>query len=170
MNQDKTYNVYKLTAPNNKVYIGCTSQNPKDRWNYGSKYHHNKELSEDIRMFGWNNFDHEILYSSLPEEEAYDLERELIHKYNSCDPKYGYNKTHGGKVNPGIIRSDEYRKQLSERTTGVKHHFYGKHLSEEHRQKISESNKGHIVSEETRRKIGESHRLRALRKKLEMEG
>ena len=123
MNYEKTYSIYKLTSPDNKVYIGCTSQNPEDRWDYGSKYHHNKELAGDIRRFGWNNFEHDILYSDLAEEDAYDLERELIHMYNSCDPEHGYNKTHGGKKNPGIIRSEEYRKRLSERMSGEITHF-----------------------------------------------
>lgn len=80
---EKTYSVYKLTSPENKVYIGCTRQNPKDRWNYGSKYHHNEELKSDIRKFGWNNFEQDVLYSGLEEDEAYDLEKKLIHKYNS---------------------------------------------------------------------------------------
>ena len=160
MQQDKNYSIYKLTSPDNKVYIGCTSQNPKDRWDYGNKYHHNKELTDDIRLFGWDDFEHEILYSDLPEEKAYELERDLIREYNSCDPKCGYNKTRGGKINPGIIRSADYRKHLSDRMAGENHPFYGKHLSDEHRQRISESNRGHVVSEETRRKIGEANRGR----------
>ena len=157
---EKTYNVYKLTSPSNKVYIGCTYQDPKDRWDCGRKYHHNKELTDDIQRFGWEQFEHDVLYSNLTEEEAFDLERDLIHIHKSCHPEYGYNKTHGGKTNPGIIRDDSYRKRLSERTTGENHHFYGKHLSNDHRQKISESNKGHIVSRETRIKIGDANRGR----------
>ena len=158
MNEEKKYSVYKLTSPADKVYIGCTQQKPKDRWDYGCKYHNNKELSSDIKKFGWDNFEHIVLYSGLEEDEAYDLERELIHKYRSNDPRHGYNKSIGGKVNRGMIRSDDYRRRLSERVSGENHPFYGKHLSEETRRKISESNKGHPVSEETRRKIAEGNR------------
>ena len=158
MNEEKRYSVYKLTSPADKVYIGCTQQKPKDRWDYGCKYHNNKELSSDIKKFGWDNFEHIVLYSGLEEDEAYDLERELIHKYRSNDPRHGYNKSIGGKVNRGMIRSDDYRRRLSERVSGENHPFYGKHLSEETRRKISESNKGHPVSEETRRKIGDGNR------------
>ena len=158
MNNEQLYSVYKLTSPENKVYIGCTSQNSKDRWGYGSKYHHNEKLTADIKKFGWGSFIHEVLYYGLKEDEAYELEKELIHKYKSSNPDYGYNKSIGGKTNTGILRSDEYRRKLSERTSGERHHFYGKHLSEEHRQKISQANMGHSVDEETRRKIGEGNR------------
>lgn len=157
----KTYSVYKLTSPNGKVYIGCTSQNPKTRWDYGNKYHHNEDLSSDIKSFGWNNFNHDIIHAGLEEEDAYELERELIHKYNSYDPRYGYNKTHGGKTNPGMIRSDAYRKQISNRMAGEKHPFYGKHLPEETRLKISKANMWHKVSDETKHKIGEANRGRS---------
>lgn len=97
MNSVKRYSLYKLTSPENKVYIGCTSMKPKDRWDYGNGYGHNKELTSDIKKFGWSNFNHEVLYSELNEEDAYTLERELIHTYNSYNPECGYNKTHGGK-------------------------------------------------------------------------
>lgn len=158
MSNKGTYSVYKLTSPNGKVYIGCTGQNPKDRWNHGCKYHHNEELVSDIKKFGWDSFEHIVLHSGLEENDAYGLEKELIHTYNSNDPNYGYNKSIGGKFNSGLIRSEEYRQKLSERMTGEKNHFYGKYLSETHRQKISEANMGHSVSEETRRKIGNGNR------------
>ena len=96
--------------------------------------------------------------SELEEDEAYDLEKELIHKYNSNNPVFGYNKSIGGRVNTGMIRSDDCRRKLVERTSGKNHHFYGKHLTEDHKRKIREANIGHRVSEETRRKIGEGNR------------
>lgn len=156
MNEEKRYSVYKLTSPEDKVYIGCTQQKPKDRWDYGCKYHHNGELSSDIKKFGWDNFEHIVLYSGLEEDEAYDLERELIYKYRSNDPHHGYNKSIGGKVNRGMIRSDDYRRRLSERVSGKNHPFYGKHLSEETKKKIVDANRGRKASLEARRKMSES--------------
>lgn len=157
MNNDKKYTVYKHTSPEGKIYIGCTHQKPKRRWQHGHGYHHNEELTSDIKKFGWDSFEHEIIYSGS-EEEAYSLERKLIHKYDSSNPDRGYNKSIGGKVNKGMIRSDEYRQMLSERTSGKNHPLYGKRLSEEHRQKIRDANMGHTVSEEARIKIGNGNR------------
>ena len=51
--------------------------------------------------------------------------------------------------------TDETRRKLSEAHKGL-------HLSEEHRRKIGESQKGRIVTEETRRKISEAQKGRPL--------
>jgi len=44
----------------------------------------------------------------------------------------------------------ETRKKISEAKKGKNHHYYNKHMSEEHKHKISESQKGRIVSDMTR--------------------
>ena len=39
------YHIYKLTSPNNKIYIGLTKQEKLyRRWQYGSGYSENKLL------------------------------------------------------------------------------------------------------------------------------
>ncbi len=53
----------------------------------------------------------------------------------------------------GVKRSVETRRKISESKRGEKNPFYGKHLSEEHRRRISEANKGKKISEEQKRKI-----------------
>ena len=40
----KTYTVYKHISPSNKVYIGITSIDPKQRWNSGHGYKSNRHL------------------------------------------------------------------------------------------------------------------------------
>lgn len=54
--------------------------------------------------------------------------------------------------------TDSFRKKMSEIGKGELNPNYGKHLSEETRNKISESLKGRHLSEETRRKMSESKR------------
>ena len=53
--------------------------------------------------------------------------------------------------------SAETKKKMSIAKKGDKNPWFGKHHSEETRQKISESCKGQLVSEETRRKISENN-------------
>ena len=50
-----------------------------------------------IQKYGWQNFKHEILYTNLSLEKANIIEQELIQKYQSTNPKFGYNSTPGGK-------------------------------------------------------------------------
>lgn len=162
-NCEKKYSVYKHTSPEGKVYIGCTGDNPKERWH--KRYDHNTELSRDIKSMGWDSFEHTIIKSNMTMEEAYDLETELITIHKSNDPKYGYNKSIGGRINSGMVRSDEYKAKMSESKRGEKHNFYGKHHSEESKQKMSESTRGEKhpmygkhLSENTKRKISEAHK------------
>lgn len=171
------HSVYKLTSPKGKVYIGCTGEKPEDRWSKG--YVHNSELSNDIQKFGFDNFEHEVVRSNLHEDNAYELEKELIHKYNSTNPDYGYNKSTGGRYNyghsfkhteearqkiseagRGRYHTEETKRKMSENRRGEKNPMYGKHPSEETRRKLSEARRNRIISEETKRKIGEAHSKR----------
>ena len=54
--------------------------------------------------------------------------------------------------------SEETKKKISEASKGEKHPMYGKHHTEETRQKISKSNKGRKRSEETKNKISEARK------------
>lgn len=56
-----------------------------------------------------------------------------------------------GKISPfkGKKRPPETIKRMSGRT-GIKHHLFGKHLPEETRRKIGESNKGKKISDKTK--------------------
>ena len=56
---------------NNKVYVGQTCQNPEKRWDYGSGYKkHNLHFYNAIKKYGWDNFEHEILFENLTQKEA----------------------------------------------------------------------------------------------------
>jgi hypothetical protein len=86
------YKVYKLTAPNGKVYIGTTKlEKLYDRWRYGNGYSANKPFYNDILTFGWDNIKKEVLEEVETKEEAHLREKEYILKYKSHEKEYGYN-------------------------------------------------------------------------------
>lgn len=91
-----TYSVYMHTTPNNKKYIGITGKEPKKRWCGGSGYFYNREFHKAIKHYGWGKIKHEILYTNLSKEEAESKEVELIAKYDTTNPKKGFNYTKGG--------------------------------------------------------------------------
>ena len=109
-----------------------------------------------------------IIKDNLTEEEAFELERDTIEDYvfnlgygidikgyDDYDHKLPHltNMTWGGEgvsgANKGRQLSEEHKQKLSES-------HKGKQLSEEHKQKLSESHKGTHLSEEHKQKISES--------------
>ena len=50
---------------NDKKYIGITSYSLKERWRNGNGYGENTPFGQAIKKYGWNNFEHKILYSDL---------------------------------------------------------------------------------------------------------
>lgn len=146
-----TFIVYKHTCPNGKVYIGITSQNPIKRWDRGIGYINNKHFYRAIQRYGWNSIKHEILYSELSEQEAKDVEIQLIRDYNSTNPIYGYNKTKGGDFRCKMSKETKSRMiaklRGQKRTEEQKLHYKEaaakrpkrEHLSAKHRANISKS-------------------------------
>lgn len=81
---DREYTVYMHISPNNKKYIGITCQSPQQRW--GSNrvgYKSNSYFWNSIQKYGWSNFKHFIIKKGLTQEEASELEKELIKKYKT---------------------------------------------------------------------------------------
>ena len=160
INNEKIYSVYIHTSPNNKVYIGITSMSPPEkRWKNGLGYCQNKHFYSAIQKYGWKNFKHEILFSGLTKKEADDKEMELIALYNATNREKGYNKNNGGS---SVGRLTEEQKKNLSRIWKEKFKrpedmpMYGKHHTEEAKQKMREARIGTHLSEETKRKIGEA--------------
>ena len=150
----KVYTVYKHTNKiNNKVYIGITSMSPPSkRWNNGYGYYHNLHFDSAIKKYGWSNFEHEILFEQLSKEEAEQKEIELIKYYNSCNSNYGYNIATGGLT--GIaFHSDESKEKMSINKSGEKNPMFGKHHTEETKEKIRQRAIGRKASQETIEKL-----------------
>jgi len=100
------YSVYMHSTPSNKRYVGITSNSPKYRWGkngYGYKRH--PHFFNAILKYGWENITHIILFVDLSEEDAKQLEINLIAKYKTNDRRFGYNGTTGGDGTSGVDRN-----------------------------------------------------------------
>lgn len=63
---------------NNKVYVGITKHsNPELRWRCG--YKNNSYFNHSIKKYGWDKFDHIVLFRNLPNQ----------YKAGSLHPNYG---------------------------------------------------------------------------------
>lgn len=131
----KKFYVYVHVCPNGKRYVGATTApKPERRWKEGRGY--GGIFLQDILKYGWDNITHDV-FEVDSAEEMYRKEVELISFYHSNDPEYGYNISMGGEKSAlGCIRSEKYRKKMSE----AKKKRYLDHP--EIRRKISETLKG----------------------------
>ena len=165
------YKLYVHISPNNKMYIGITSKAISQRWyGNGSGYATQQLFWRAIQKYGWNNFQHIILFDNLSKEVACECEKYLINKYQTNNPKFGYNVSSGGEFShTGCKLTDEQRAKLSKAHKGlpltdsqIEHikrlheSWRGHHHTDEVKQKISIKNKGRKRSEETRKRISEA--------------
>lgn len=84
-------------------------QDVNKRWQNGKKYLNNKHFYNAILKYGWDNIEHQILYTNLSKEAAEQLEIELISKYKTTDNRYGYNIDKGGS---GSNRISKHQREL----------------------------------------------------------
>ena len=110
---------------NNKKYIGITSQKPSARWQNGYGYleqSKNGRYKQDafaraIIKYGWDGFEHKILFENLSADDAKAKEIELIANYHTwlCDPDcHGYNMTPGGDGTIKYLdREEAYQARLA---------------------------------------------------------
>jgi hypothetical protein len=82
---------------NGKKYIGISKQLPSHRWQNGKGYKGCPKFERAIKKYGWENFEHEILFKNLTKQEASDLEQQYIEKYDTVNN--GYNVLQGGLDN-----------------------------------------------------------------------
>lgn len=129
------YTVYLRTNTVNEMkYVGQTGNFKRRQWEWRSlkKTYANLFLTEDRAKYGIDSFTTQVLAEVETEEEALKLEEYYINELNTLYPQ-GYNISKGGKGTGDALK--------------------GRHLTEEHKRKMSESLKGHPVSDETKRKL-----------------
>lgn len=139
---ESTYCVYMhKNKINGKIYIGQTCQNPEKRWRDGEGYKGSSHFYSAIKKYGWSQFDHFILAENLTIEQAKFLETQYIKQFHSTGDNYGYNLQSGGK---NYIMNKEHKKKISNALKGInrageKNSMYGKHHSEEFKEKIRQT-------------------------------
>ena len=89
----KNYKIYMhKNKINGKIYIEKTKRSLNARWkSNGEGYKTSPHMWNAIQKYGWDNFEHEILYENLSQAEGADKEQELIKKYRSNNEQFGYN-------------------------------------------------------------------------------
>ena len=181
--EEKTFIIYvHINKINGKIYIGQTCQsNPNNRWVNGKGYKGCTHFYNAIQKYGWDNFEHIILFNNLTLEIANIIEEKLIKKYKSTDSMYGYNIEFGGKnsklseetkrklseARMGMKMSDETKLKISISTSGENNPFYGRQHTEETRRKMREnhwdcSGKNHYlygkhIKDETKEKLRQAN-------------
>lgn len=168
---EKTYYIYIHTLKSDgRRYIGLTCQNPEERWRKGRGYRGSTHFHHAIHKYGWDAFDHDIVFSTVDRVEAYRKEEELILKYNTTDEKKGFNLQSGGltpvQSQESIEKSASKRRgkpvspeALQNIRTAAKNRdnsVFSHPRSEETKRKISESHKGMTYGEETKQKLREA--------------
>jgi hypothetical protein len=104
----RTYYVYvHINKINGKRYYGITSQLPRERWKRGSPYKKQKKFYNAIQKYGWDNFEHIVLYSGLSHKEAAKIEIALIEEFHTTESAYGYNVSIGGEQSGRMYRTAE---------------------------------------------------------------
>ena len=83
---------------NGKRYFGITSTNPNKRWQNGKGYKKCNKFNSAIQKYGWDNFEHIIMFENLSYDNACFLEQYYIKYFNTTDSKYGYNIDSGGNI------------------------------------------------------------------------
>lgn len=168
--------IYVITnLINGKKYVGLTTKDPSVR--YLEHVYQSRRgsccyaIHKAIRKHGIENFRLDVLQTCKTKQELLNAEIRWIDELQTqCKDGCGYNMTAGGDGIRDYVPTIEHRQRLSRamkgRTRspehcaaiaiaklGDKNPMHGKKLSEEHRSKISKSNKGKRRSDEARKKI-----------------
>jgi group I intron endonuclease len=110
--EERKYIVYiHKNKINGKVYVGITHYtNPKKRWLSGYGYRGSHHFQAAINKYGWDNFEHIILFKNIQKELACREEQLLIKRYK----KKGvcYNIANGGEGSEAM--SEEIIEKLKE--------------------------------------------------------
>ena len=108
--------IYKHTSPSGKVYIGQTGLKPENRWNNGNGYEGSTLFFSAIQKYGWENIQHEVLFTGLDQLNADIIEEDLIYYYKQIGKSY--NLYNSGSASRGWKQSDEAKEKISKALKG----------------------------------------------------
>lgn len=178
----RKWDIYRITSPAGKIYIGLTSNMRKRMSVY--KYIHNSGsrqtlIYNSVRKYGWENHKVDVI-DTFRSNVGYANGKEMfwIKTYMSNRNKYpeqnGLNLNDGGGTNIGYkpkpesieksrLRkigtraSEETKKKMSDSQKGKKMNFT--HMTPEFRKMVSERNKGYKHTPESLKKISEASKI-----------
>ena len=102
------YTVYvHVNKINGKKYFGQTKLKLEYRWRHGKGYE-TQVFGRAISKYGWDNFTHIVIAENLTQDEANELESNLISEHKSYNPNYGYNVERGG-LNSEVCESTKQK-------------------------------------------------------------
>lgn len=158
----KQYYIYKTTnLINQKQYIGKHYGELNDSY-LGS----GKLIKKAIEKYGKENFKKEILYIAKDNDEANIKEKEFIKIYNAVKDANFYNLHEGGD---GGNNNQKISKSLSE----DKHPMYGKHHSQETKEKLRNSSLAYWTEDKRKERSeqysGEGNPMYGKKKSIESE-
>lgn len=145
--EDLYYVYYHRNKINNKYYVGQTKQKPERRWREGDGYKNNKHFHRAIEKYGWDSFEHIVVAQGLNKKDADNMEIELIQKYDSTNPEFGYNYAPGG----GGVKRKHYWSSTS-----------GKKMTEETKEKIRNKVKERLSDPEYLLKMRECQKKKSV--------
>ncbi len=141
---DTICGIYKIENKiNHKVYIG-QSVDIYTRW-YNHKHdllngvHYNSHLQKSWNKYGEENFNFSVI-EKCSQDSLDTLEIKYISDYKSYDSDFGYNLSFGGSG--GGVPTSETRQKLSAVNSGKNNPMYGKHHSEDTKEKIRQKKIG----------------------------
>ncbi len=142
---------------NGKKYVGITSQPFRKRCRLdGSGYKQNPIFYNAIKKYGWDNFQHIIIFKNLDFKNAQRYEKILISLFKSNESEFGYNSQSGGinsfslneQVKKNISNtlkgrkfSKEHREKIGRAQLGKLNHRYGKKISQKQKDAIALSSR-----------------------------
>jgi group I intron endonuclease len=115
--------IYKLTAPNEKVYIGASTDLERRKQQFLACRGYRATMFEAMKEFHPSTWVYEKL-CTCPKSALDVCERFYIDMFKSDSPEYGYNSQSGGRI--GFSHSEETKKKMSESTSGQNHPMFGR--------------------------------------------
>lgn len=151
--------IYIITNTiNDKVYVG-QAQDLYIRTKHHISDERNPLLKKAFKKYGLDKFTINVL-EKCEIEKLDDREQYWMDYYEVTNRDKGYNICPIAGSTRGVKKSQEERKQMSERASqriGDLNPFYGKKHSEETKEKIRKRKLNQKVSEETKLKLSQAH-------------